>query len=837
MLDPARADGLAGGAVARHASIDECLRWQTPTVIDDKDPYKERLELALEAAGLDLWETNIVDGTMAKAVTKTLVDLGYDESEYNDLIDDMLNKLSHPDDVPRIYAAVQEHVEGRTPQYRCEFRLRSKAGEWIWFANYGKIMDRDASQPGRRFIGVTFNIDDRKRREDEMAAINQQLEAQIVERQAREEALREANLRAEAASQAKSHFLSNMSHEIRTPMNAIIGLSNLALKTGLSAQQQDYLTKIHNAGTSLLGIVNDILDLSKIEAGKLGLNHAEFMLDRALERVAAVVAQKASDKGLELVFDIPDEIPQCLVGDALRFEQVLTNLIGNAIKFTDRGEVVVRAERLARNGNHVTLKFSVRDTGIGITADQRQRLFLAFTQADDSITRKYGGTGLGLAITKRLVEMMGGAIWVDSAPGIGSTFSFSLGFSIGRTAARSALPGRIDGLRVLAVDDNPQARRVLASHCAALRLEVDEAGSGQAALDAVRAADQAGRAYGLILMDGLMPHMSGIEVARAIKGDPQLRTQPAIVLVSAFGKDDLFEPADSALLDAFITKPVGASALVDTLMELYSGDTKTRPSSVRCQYWLDGLRVLLVEDNAINQQIATELMTGAGVDVFTADNGRIALEMVRSGERYDLVLMDLQMPEMDGFAATAALRADPALDALPIVAMTAHAMQPERARCLAAGMNDHLSKPIDPELLFYTVAHWTGRSGEDAGPPAAAPLGSGLLDADAAIERLGLAPEVYHTLLGKFVLAHGDVGARIAAALTSGARETAMRDAHTIKGVAATLGAHTLAEAARELEEAIQEGREDQAMLDRFDHSCAATLEAIGKLARDAQTA
>ena len=800
-------------------------------MIDDKDPYKERLELALEAAGLDLWETNIVDGTMAKAVTKTLADLGYDESEYGDLIDDMLNKLSHPDDVPRIYAAVSDHVEGRTPQYRCEFRLRSKAGAWIWFANYGKIMDRDAAEPGRRFIGVTFNINDRKQREDEIAAVNRQLNAQILERQAREEALREANLRAEAASQAKSHFLSNMSHEIRTPMNAIIGLSNLALKTDLSAQQHDYLAKIHNAGTALLGIVNDILDLSKIEAGKLGLHHAEFVLERSLERVAAVVAQKAGDKGLELVFDMPDEIPPCLVGDAMRFEQVLTNLIGNAIKFTERGEVVVKAERLSRNGNHATLKFSVRDTGIGITPEQRQGLFMAFTQADDSITRKYGGTGLGLAITKRLIEMMGGAIWVDSEPGVGSTFSFSLGFGIGRAADRSVLPGRIDGLRVLAVDDNPQARRVLANHCGALRLEVDEAGSGAAALEAVRAAEQAGHPYGLILMDGLMPNMSGIEVARAIKHDPRLTRQPAIVLVSAFGRDDLFGPEDTVLMDAFLTKPVGASALVDTLMELYSGNAKVQPSAARCNYWLDGLRVLLVEDNAINQQIATELMTGAGIDVFTADNGRIALEMASSGQPYDLVLMDLQMPEMDGFAATAALRANPELDALPIVAMTAHAMQAERARCLAAGMNDHLAKPIDPELLFYTLAVWTGRTGANGEAPVrpapAAPLGSGLLDADAALERLGMNPTVFRTLLAKFIQAHGNVGERIAAALLTGEREAAMRDAHTVKGAGAMLGAHTLATAARELERAIDERREDECGIAQFCVTVAATVDAM----------
>ena len=798
---------------------------------DAKDPNKERLELALEAAGLDLWETNLVDGTMTKAVSKTLADLGYDESEYGELIDDTLTKLAHPDDLPRVYAAINDHIEDRTPQYRCEFRMRSKAGAWIWFANYGKIMDRDADQPGRRFVGVTFNIDDRKQREDEMAAINRQLNAQIVERQAREEALHEANLRAEAASLAKSRFLSNMSHEIRTPMNAIIGLSNLALKTGLSAQQQDYLAKIHNAGTSLLGIVNDILDLSKIEAGKLGLDHAEFALDRALERVAAVLAQTASDKGLELVFDMPDDIPPSLIGDAMRFEQVLTNLIGNAIKFTERGEVVVKAEPLARNGQHITLKFSVRDTGIGITPAQCERLFMAFTQADDSITRRYGGTGLGLAITKRLIEMMGGAIWVDSEAGVGSTFSFSLGFGIGRGAARGVLPTRMDGLRVLAVDDNPQARRVLANHCRKLRLDVDEAASGSAALAAVRGAGEAGRPYGLILMDGLMPSMNGIDAARAIREEVPLDCQPAIVLLSAFGRDTLVGPDDAALMDGFISKPVGASALVDMLMELYSGDAKVQPSALRCQYWLDGLRVLLVEDNAINQQIATELMTSAGVEVHTADNGRIALEMVAADHAYDLVLMDLQMPEMDGLAATAVLRANPALDTLPIVAMTAHAMQPERARCLAAGMNDHLSKPIDPELLYYTLAVWTARTDAHAAPPVRAmncpPPGTVLLDPATAIARLGLKPAIFRQLLTRFTQTHGDVAERIATALVKGDRATAMRDAHTIKGATATLGAYLLCEAAGELEQAIEAGRETDALVAQFGATLSATVDAI----------
>jgi PAS domain S-box-containing protein len=803
-------------------------------MLDEKDPYKERLELALEAAGLDLWETNIVDGTMTKAATETLRSLGYDESEFSDLIDNMLQLIGHPDDVPRIYEAANAHLQGETPQYRCEFRLRSKAGQYVWFANYGKVMDRSADQPGKRFIGVTFNINDRKHREDESERINLQLQAQIVERQAREEALQEANLRAEAASQAKSHFLANMSHEIRTPMNAIIGLSNLALRTGLNQQQQDYLAKIHNAGTSLLGILNDILDLSKIEAGKFGMEQAQFLLDRSLEQVAAVVASKATEKGLELVFDVPPDVPQSLMGDALRFEQVLTNLIGNAIKFTAQGEVVVKAECREHTASGVTLQFSVRDTGIGITAEQQQRLFLAFTQADGSITRKYGGTGLGLAITKHLVELMGGAIWVESLPGLGSIFSFTVRFGCGSESARPELPAATTGMRVLVVDDNPEARRVLAGHCSTLPLQVDEAESGSVAVAAVRAADQCGRGYGLILLDGVMPAMSGLEVARAIKADRALSAQPVIVLVSAFGSEQPVGDADQALLDGFLTKPVAASTLVDTLMVLYGQGAAAAQSSVRSKFWLDGLRVLLVEDNAINQQIAKELMEAAGIEVVVAENGRIAVEFVRGGGHFDVVLMDLQMPEMDGIAATGVLRADPSLHALPIVAMTAHAMPVERARCMAAGMNDHIAKPIDPDVLFATLARWSGRAGGAVEVPAARPLGSGVLDVAAATSRLGMELAVYRKLLARFAQEHGEVPARVAMLLAAGERESAMRAAHTVKGVAATLGAHKLSDAARDAEVAIRGQRESAAVLDEFAASFRTTLEAIDAFNRAA---
>ncbi|MBI1317618.1 MAG: transporter substrate-binding domain-containing protein [Candidatus Hydrogenedens sp.] len=666
-----------------------------------------------------------------------------------------------------------------------------------------------------------------------LALLNTKLSMEVREREEAQAAMHAAQHEAEAANRAKSDFLATMSHEIRTPMNAILGMAHLALRTQLNPKQRNYVTKIETSAKALLGIINDILDFSKIESGRLDMEHEAFVLEEVLDHLASLLSVRAKEREkLEILFDVAPDVPPHLIGDSLRLGQVLTNLGGNAIKFTDQGEIVVRVRLLESVDGHVRLRFEVRDSGIGLTPEQRGRLFQPFSQADSSTTRKFGGTGLGLSISKRLVEMMQGEIGVESVPGKGSTFWFTASFEIGGAPERPEWAGDISKLRVLVVDDSESSREILAAMLESFGIETRMAISGEEAIALFADADRE-RPFDLVLMDWRLPGMSGIQAAQSIRTYATTGSMPTIMLVTSYGHDEVLHAAENAGLDAVLLKPVSPSVLFDTIAVAF-GKAGIRPTAslpyAASGSSLSGVRVLLVEDNEINQQVAEELLQGAGAVVQIAGNGREALTAVDPA-RHDVVLMDLQMPVMDGIEATQLLRKRYDAATLPIIAMTANAMAGDRERCIEAGMCDHIAKPIDPDKLYETILRWV--KPRPAGAPAPSGPQSTTTEAELVIEglnttvalrRLGGNQRLYEKLLGDFHTRYGAATDELQRLLEAGNDEEAARYAHTIKGVAANLGADALAQAAGQIEQSIKHDRE--AMKTQVD-DFAAALEVV----------
>jgi PAS domain S-box-containing protein len=635
---------------------------------------------------------------------------------------------------------------------------------------------------------------------------------------------------AEDATQAKSDFLANMSHEIRTPMNAVIGMAYLALKTDLTPKQRDYLNKIQSSANSLLGIINDILDFSKIEAGKLDMEAVEFDLSQTLDNVANVVTVKAQKKeNLEVLFYTDSRVPNSLIGDPLRLNQILVNLGNNAVKFTERGEIVLMTKTKSSSDDKITLQFSMRDTGLGMTEEQQAKLFQAFSQADTSTTRKYGGTGLGLTISKRLVNMMGGDIWVESKPGQGTTFSFTAEFGLGKEKAKKRYMPAPDlrSMKVLVVDDNATSRDILREMLESFSFSVSVAASGAEGITELENAAE-NKPIELVIMDWKMPGMDGIEASKLIKSHQGLSKIPAIVLVTAYGREEVMLQTEEVGLEGFLLKPINPSILFDTIMQAF-GEAVPEISRVaqrkeqEAKAWenIQGARVLLVEDNEINQQVAMEILQGAGLNVAIANNGQEGVDAARANQ-YDAILMDIQMPVMDGYTATREIRKDERFKELPIIAMTAHAMSGDEDKSLEAGMNGHVAKPIDPDQLFATLKKWiqpskrraqvqqpevpVERPESDAALPAEDELPEFLPGFDLAggLERLMGNKRLYRKLLVDFGTKYIETASDIRAALDTKDFEQVHSLVHNLKGLAGNLEAKDLQAAAANLEKLVK---------------------------------
>ncbi|GAA5218290.1 response regulator [Corallincola platygyrae] len=805
---------------------------------------EDRMDAAATGAGLGLWDyyptTNVVmvNQHCARMLGYEPIELLKTNEKWSPIRNGLqgLQALMHPDDKDRSNRKLSELTRNCEAKYNTEVRLQNKAGEYRWYLSLGQVSETDSRGRALRLTGIFLDIDELKKLQNELSGAKELAEAE--------------KRKAQEANQAKSDFLANMSHEIRTPMNAIIGMSHLALQTALDNKQRNYVEKVNRSAEALLGIINDILDFSKIEAGKLDIEATPFRLEDVLGTLGNLVGLKAEEKGIELLFDIEPDLPTALIGDPLRLGQILVNLGNNAVKFTESGEVVVRVKMLSSSDERVRLDFAIKDTGIGMTPEQQAKLFQPFTQADSSTTRKHGGTGLGLAICRKLTELMGGEIQLESEPHVGSTFSFDIDLGKQDISQQPRLMGEkeIALLNVLVVDDNASAREILSSQLTRFGCNVASASTGKEAISLVHESQ-----FDLILMDWRMPGMDGVEAVRTIQADDQISPQPKVIMITAYGREELSAAAFGIQIHGLLTKPLTSSSLLDALMRAMGHQVAevTRSQQLKDESQdsikrLRGAKVLVVEDNEVNQELIEELLTQQQISVTLAENGEQAISVLEENS-FDGILMDCQMPVMDGYTAASLIRKNSAWSTLPILALTANAMAGDREKAVKAGMNDHIPKPIDVQEMFATMARWIKPANpivSDEAETAASAAGSkeitslpdlpGIDTAD-GLARTQNNHDLYIRLLTKFASSQAEMPERYLQAWQADDQELAVREAHTLKGLAASIGANSLAEQAASLEHAAQSGKRASDILELVRMQLAPVLEGISAISVPAE--
>ena len=758
----------------------------------------------------------------------------------------------NPDEaqVRRFQAADLEVMRSGRELVIDEEPVTNASGQVRWLSTVKRpILSPDGS--ATILLGVSADITVRKAAEDEVRQLNADLEKRV---ETRTRDLHDSNLKleqaridSEAASRAKSAFLANMSHEIRTPLNAIIGLTHLMRRDVQEPAQRDRLGKVSGAAHHLLSVINDVLDLSKIESGKLELEAIDFSLEALVTQACSMVADDARAKGLELVIDT-DHLPPLLHGDVTRLSQALVNLLGNAVKFTSQGSVSLRGDMLDSDEASLLVRFAIRDTGIGIGAERLGGLFSAFEQADSSTTRRFGGTGLGLSITRQLARLMGGDAGADSVPGAGSTFWFTARIERAREARAPGRNVAMAGLHGLIVDDLPEARDALRNMLEQIGMRVDTAASGEEGLLRAAASDAAGDAYDVALVDWKMPGIDGVETCRrllaAAAGKPL-----HCVIATAYDSDRLRTAARGSGVDTVVIKPVSQSSLHDALNDALSETAtaeaaapKSGEAFVALRTTRLGARLLLAEDNLVNQEVAVELLRSANLHVDVAVNGREAVDKA-GATRYDLILMDVQMPELDGLSATRLIRGTAAGRDVPIVAMTANAFGDDRAACLAAGMVDHIAKPVDPDVLYATLLRWLPArahrahgSGPAADPPAPRPTLQTRLESIAGIDpSRGLKlfagnVNAYARVLRRFLATYAQDVPQIALAVAARSAADLSEAMHSVRGACGSVGAVELEAEAAALEALAKRSSWTPDMVDRahdLQHRLTSTVESI----------